>query len=154
MTPKQLALVSFFMIQALQSKRQHHFMLMRQLFFLRQRWRGRFSYNKLLFLTDNLSLARASATNSISAQQVPWELRDVMASFFQISTQIQAAIFHIKRDLNGVAHDCAQQALKTIVSEPIFRCNSSTHSNSLCPISDALISADIQGYVLYSVYCA
>jgi hypothetical protein len=67
-------------IQALQSKRQHHFMLMRQLFFLRQRWRGRFSYNKLLFLTDNLSLARASATNSISAQQVPWELRDVMAS--------------------------------------------------------------------------
>jgi hypothetical protein len=35
---------------------------------------------QVTFLTDNLSLARASATNSISAQQVPWELRDVMAS--------------------------------------------------------------------------
>ncbi|XP_047057253.1 uncharacterized protein LOC124663618 [Lolium rigidum] len=57
---------------------------------------------EVTFLKDNLSLAKAAATCSISAHQVPWELREVLASFFQASAHLQASIYHVKRDLNGV----------------------------------------------------
>ena len=50
-----------------------------------------------------------------------WEIRNVLASFLQISAQLQPAIFHIKRDLNGVTHDRAHQALKTNDLEPIAK---------------------------------
>jgi hypothetical protein len=108
---------------------------------------------EVTFLKDNLSLAKAAATCSVSAHQVPWELREVLASFFQASAHLQASIYHVKRDLNGVAHDCAHQALETKVSEPIFRCNCSAHRSSLCPICADLHYADITGYVMHSVFC-
>lgn len=113
-----------------------------------------FQLQGITFLTDNLVLAKASATQSISAQEVPWEIRNDLASFFQVSAQLQASIFHIRRDLNGVAHECAHQALKTNDLEPIFRCSSSAHSNSQCPTYNVLQSANIAGYVLHSVHCS
>jgi ribonuclease HI len=109
---------------------------------------------RVTFLTDNLALAKAASSKSILDQQVPWEIRDRLVSFFQISAQLCAAIFHVKRDLNEVADNCAHQALQTSVSEPIFRCKCSAHSRSLCPIYVALQSLNISGYVLHSVYCA
>jgi hypothetical protein len=105
------------------------------------------------FLTDNVSLAAASATQSITARQVPWEIRDILSSFFPPSAPLQAAIYHVKRNLNEVAHDCAHQAIKANATEPTFRCNCSAHRNSRRPIFIALHSTNFTGYVLHSVYC-
>ena len=109
---------------------------------------------EVTFLTDNLTLVKAATSKSILEQQVPWEIRDHLASFLQNSAQLHAAIFHVKRDLNGVANNCAHQALEIGASEPIFRCNCSAHRNSLCPVYVALQSLNASGCVLHSVYCA
>jgi hypothetical protein len=59
------------------------------------------------FLTDNLSLARAAAANLLTDPQVLWEIRNLVAEFKQVSQGLHASIYHIKRDLNGVAHNCS-----------------------------------------------
>jgi hypothetical protein len=105
------------------------------------------------FLTDNLSLARAAAANSLTDPQVLWEIRNLVAEFKQVSQGLHASIYHIKRDLNGVAHNCSQQASRIFSSEPIFSCMSSAHRNSFCPIALAIQNLDLQGFVLHDVTC-
>jgi ribonuclease HI len=55
------------------------------------------------FLTDKLTLAKAAAARSIAHEQVPWQIRNVIASFNQVTTHLQAAIYHINMNLNGEA---------------------------------------------------
>ena len=75
------------------------------------------------FLTDNLILARAAASEKLSDSKVPWELRKQIAQYKMASRNLQAQIFHIKRDINGIAHDCSQHALNQSQSMPIFSCS-------------------------------
>ena len=88
------------------------------------------------FLTDNSTLALAAASNSFD--QVPWEIRRHIANFNQSTTSSTAAVYHIKRDLNGVAHNCAHQALRQSLSQPIHSCSNSAHRNLSCPILSAV----------------
>jgi hypothetical protein len=67
------------------------------------------------FLTDNLSLARAAATNSLTDPRILWQIRNLVAEFKQVSQCLQASICHIKRDLNGIAHNCSQQASRNLL---------------------------------------
>ena len=64
------------------------------------------------FLTDNLTLAKAAAALKTADQQVPWEIRQHIAQYKLVSQELDPKIYHIKRDLNGVAHNCAHQALR------------------------------------------
>jgi polysaccharide deacetylase 2 family uncharacterized protein YibQ len=62
------------------------------------------------FFTDNLALARTASATTATNDQVPWELRQQIADYKTTSKELQSKIHHINRNLNGVAHDCAQQA--------------------------------------------
>jgi ribonuclease HI len=105
------------------------------------------------FLTDNLTLAKAATTDSLVDQMVPWQIRNAINSFRQVSTYLRAAIYHINRKLNKEADDCAHKALQTTVSEPIVRCICSAHSNKPCPIFTSLQSLNMTCYILHSVIC-
>jgi hypothetical protein len=106
------------------------------------------------FLTDNLILAKAAATSSVTNEQVPWELRQQIADYKRASEQLFPKIYHIKRSLNGVAHDCAKQALRRPQSLPIFSCLNSAHrSVGICLVALSLQNIDLQGFVLLDVLC-
>jgi hypothetical protein len=64
-------------------------------------------------------------------------------------------VYHIKRDLNGVAQNCAHQAVRQSLSRPIFSCSCS-HRNNPCPLasgvySNLFVHRDLQ-YMLYIAY--
>lgn len=106
------------------------------------------------FLTDNLALARAAAAHSIADKQVPWELRPQIADYKKASEHLLPKIYHIKRNLNTVAHDCAKQALRRSESMPSFSCLNSAHRNiGTCPYAISLQNLELQGFVLHDVIC-
>jgi hypothetical protein len=106
------------------------------------------------FLTDNLALARAAAAHSIADKQVPWELRQQIADYKKSSEHLLPKIYHIKRNLNTIAHDCAKQALRRSESMPVFSCLNSAHRNiGTCPIPISLQNLEIQGFGLHDVLC-
>jgi hypothetical protein len=106
------------------------------------------------FLTDNLALAKAAAARSVTDKQVPWELREQIADYKKASEPLLPKIYHIKRNLNRVAHDCAKQALRRSESLPIFSCLNSAHRNiGVCPIASSLQNFHLQGFVLHDVLC-
>jgi hypothetical protein len=75
---------------------------------------------KVTFLTDNSALAKAATSTSASDPQVHWEIRSHIADYLQVTQSLDAAVFHIKRDLSGIAHNCAHQAIRQSLSSPIF----------------------------------
>jgi hypothetical protein len=105
------------------------------------------------FLIDNLTLARAVASVKISDATVPWELRQQIAHYKKVSRDLEANIYHIKRDINGIAHDCSQQALRQNQSMPISSCTSSAHYQNNCPLVLALQNIHMQGIGIHAVHC-
>ena len=112
------------------------------------------------FLTDNLILARAAAADKISDGVdkisdgvVPWELREQIAQYKKASRQITSQIYHIKRDINGIAHNCSQQALRQSLSLPIHSCSNSAHAHNICPIVLAVNNIKLKGIVIHAVQC-
>ena len=90
----------------------------------------------------------------ISDKQVPWELREQIANYQEASRNIEKKVLHIARDLNGIAHDCAKQAIRKDKSLPIFTCSNSAHSRvDNCPIASTLSQFHYQGIVLHAVNC-
>jgi hypothetical protein len=108
--------------------------------------------NQITFLTDNLQLARAAAS-SPSEEQVPWEIRDLIASFKIQSRELQNSIYHIKREINGVAHNCAHQAIRQTQSVPTYSCSNSAHPPGNCPVISSLQNTSLRDIVLYDVNC-
>ena len=105
------------------------------------------------FFTDCLSLARAAAASSSTADAMLWEIRKQVAEFGNYSKQLHASIFHIYREINRIAHKCAQQARRSTRSEPIFRCLSSAHTSDTCPTIAAVSNLQLSGIVLNVIYC-
>ena len=106
------------------------------------------------FLTDNKALARVTASKQLNHPLIRWDSRDTLARLFFLSSRSLAPVFHIKRDQNGVAHNCAHQALRRSLQQPIFTCISSAHETGRCPVLSLLNSASFQGFVIHAVLCA
>lgn len=66
-----------------------------------------------IFFTDSLILARAVAETSTESSLVHWEIRHHILQFQEFVAPLRHRIFHISRDLNGVAHNCAHQAKRS-----------------------------------------
>jgi ribonuclease HI len=105
------------------------------------------------FLTDNSTLAKATSATSASQLHVPWEIRRYIAEYIQFSDSSTTATYHIKRDLNGVAHNCARQALGHNLSQPTYICTSSAHRNFLCPVFYAVQKMNTRNVVIHAVNC-
>ena len=84
------------------------------------------------FFTDNLSLAKMAASRNINDDSINWRCRTPISNFLQDTSSIQTSIYHIIRNINGIAHDCSHQVLNSRV-ESVFSCTHSSQSNSLCP---------------------
>lgn len=72
-------------------------------------------------LTDNQVLAKVAAARRLDNPLLRWDSRETVAAFLQASSTYALQIFHIKRDLNDVAHHCANQVLRRCLDRPIFR---------------------------------
>lgn len=59
---------------------------------------------QVAFLMDNVTPARAAATSSLAQPQVPWEIRQQLAQYRNISQSSYHTVYHIRRDLNAEAH--------------------------------------------------
>jgi hypothetical protein len=57
-----------------------------------------------------------------------------------------------QKDTNGVAHNCAHQALRQFLTQPIF-CLSLAHSSIGCPTIAVLQNSTSQDYVIHDVLC-
>ena len=111
------------------------------------------SISQVTFLTDNLTLARAAASEKIIADDVPSELREQIAQYKMASRDLSSQVYHIKRDINGIAHNCSQQAIRQSLSSPIYSCSSSAHVDNTCPLVLALQNIQMQGLVIHVVQC-
>jgi ribonuclease HI len=105
------------------------------------------------FLTDSKLLAMAMASKRIDADQMHWTCRHNFAQALNLANDIQAKVFHIKRQLNSLAHCCAHQALKSISGSTPFGCTAPAHRSFPCPISSLLLNFNREGFVIKDVHC-
>jgi hypothetical protein len=70
----------------------------------------------------------------IEYAHVPKELREQIAQYKKTSTNLQPRIYHIKRDINGVAHNSAHQAIKQSQYVSISSCSNSAHVQGNFPL--------------------
>lgn len=103
------------------------------------------------FLTDNLSLAKMAASRDINNTNISWRCRQPISELFQISHSLNV-VYHISRNTNGIAHNCAHQVLNSGV-EPVFSCSRSSHGNVPFPFLQSLLNFQVQGYVIHAVHC-
>jgi hypothetical protein len=101
------------------------------------------------FPTDNLSLAKIATSKTINHALLHWDSRHILADFFNTTSRLHAQVFHIRRDLNGVAHNCAHQVLRQDLRQPIFSCVCSAHAT--CPAISILQNSVRQDFVIHVV---
>ena len=112
----------------------------------------RLQISRPTFLTDCLSLAKAAAARSVLADSTPWTIRTSLAEFFSFTNDLQAQVYHISREINGISHNVAHQVLRSL-PEPDTSCFASAHTNMLCPVVSLLSNFNFQGYVIHAVRC-
>ena len=108
---------------------------------------------KPTMLTDNKTLAKAVASRRLDTDHMHWNTRDILARILNSMSNLQAQVFHIKRNVNGVAHNCAHQVLTNSVGPPILSCSSSAHSSPSCPAISILQNVEWLGFVIHAVHC-
>jgi ribonuclease HI len=109
--------------------------------------------NTPTMMTDNALLAKAVAGGNVKSDCIHWSSRETLAKILTSTAKIQAKVYHVKRDINGVAHNCAHQVLRNTLRSPILSCASSAHATPLCPVISVLRNSEWQDFVLHDVYC-
>jgi ribonuclease HI len=104
-------------------------------------------------LTDNKLLAKAVASMKIDSVHMHWNTRDTLARILNTTSKLQARVFHIKRDLNGVAHKCVHQVLRNSLGPPLFGCSSLAHTTPSCLAISVLQDSEWPGFVIHDVQC-
>ena len=113
---------------------------------------NRLNISQPTFLTDCLSLASFAASSKASDVAIPWAIRKILAEFFFFSSDLHAQVFHISREINGIAHNMAQQVLRPNLG-PDICCFASAHRNGSCPVVSLLSNFQFQGFVIHAVHC-
>lgn len=80
------------------------------------------------FLMDNQVLAKTAAGRRLDHPLLHWNARAYLADYLEATSGSSQQVFHIPRELNEVAHNCAAQVLRRSLNKPIYRCSSSAHS--------------------------
>uniref|UniRef100_A0ACD5YHZ6 Uncharacterized protein n=1 Tax=Avena sativa TaxID=4498 RepID=A0ACD5YHZ6_AVESA len=102
-------------------------------------------------MIDNSVLAKAVASKKLDTDLLHWNYRDTLAVILNSLTTLQAKVFHISRNVNGIAHSCANQVLRYPLGSPIYECTSSAHSKPLCHVLSRIQISNWQGFVIHSV---
>ena len=100
------------------------------------------------FLTDCLTLAKVAADRDIRSSNSLWKISPMLASYISDTLNSQAPIDHIKREINGVAHNLAHQSLS-----PQYVCYASSHRHDSCPLVSVLESLTSPTFVISAVHC-
>jgi ribonuclease HI len=106
-----------------------------------------------VFFTDNSSLARAVASVGAKDPAMLWEIRRQAIQFQNLTRPLHSTVYHISREINGVAHCCAHQAKRSFRSQPTSSCRNTAHGNLLCPVLAAVGQLQPLGSVILSVEC-
>ena len=114
---------------------------------------GSLQLHSVLFFTDNQTLAKAAASSFLHHQLIPWKIRSQVAQFQSSVDCLDAKVYHIGRDLNGIAHNCAHQAKRAFSSPPTSSCRNEAHSSASCPVLRAAAALNDHDYVINSVLC-
>lgn len=109
--------------------------------------------NEPTLLTDNQILAKAMASKRLDNPHLHWNARQTFAQILNSTSRTNAQVFHIKRDSNGVAHNCAHQVLRQSLGQPIYSCVCSAHSSPSCHVISILQHVSWQDYVIHAVLC-
>jgi hypothetical protein len=104
-----------------------------------------------VIFTDCCNLAKAVGAAGANDPAVLWEIRRHQCQ--NIKRDCQASIFHISREINGVAHSLTHQARRFFGSEPICSCRNVAHSNIPCPMVAAAQSMQLPDFVILDVQC-
>jgi hypothetical protein len=106
-----------------------------------------------IFFSDCANLVKAAAAQGVANPAMLWEIRRQAIDFQEKTRPLRPCIFHVKREINGVAHNCAHQAKRSMRSEPTRSCRNSAHSNTSRPVLAACQMLELQGVVLIDVQC-
>jgi hypothetical protein len=106
-----------------------------------------------IFFSDCVNLVKAATTQGAANLAMLWEIRRQAINFQEVTRYLRPRIFYIKRETNGVAHNCAHQAKRSMRSEPTRSCRNTAHSNNPCPVLDACLTLQLQGAVIIDVQC-
>ena len=115
---------------------------------------ARLQIKDAIFLTDNLSLAKAAAARSPRTDPGHWEARGLLAEFCAVTNASSVQFFHISRLHNMEAHDLAQLALTHITDQQVhFSCSNADHLEDSCPLKLLCLGIQLQGIVFLNVNC-
>ncbi|KAI4978283.1 hypothetical protein ZWY2020_014837 [Hordeum vulgare] len=82
----------------------------------------------------------------------PWSIKKYLRDFFYHSASLEPQVFHVSREINGIAHNVALQFLRCDV-EPHISCFASAHRNATCRVVSLLSKFHIQAFVIHVVRC-
>ena len=104
------------------------------------------------FLTHCLTLASSAAMGKLQDPSIPWCIRKPLAIYFKHANSMQPQVFHISREVNGIAHNLAHQVFSSS-NEPQICCFASAHRHISCPVVALLSNLQVQGFtsMLYIV---
>ena len=104
------------------------------------------------FLTDNLILVQVLQGKDPTKYPGHWIIRPNLQQFLHHTQGTQASIFKIKRDVNKIAHDQAQQAVKIQNSEKCtYSCTK--HPSTQFSVIAAISNLNVHPSTLLSVIC-
>lgn len=107
-----------------------------------------------IFLTDNLTLAKALAARAPTDEPGHWQIRSMVADFCSATREMQVQVFHTSRTYNEVAHLQAQKAIHQNPAIPnAFSCHNPDHFGRDCPLKHCVTDLDLQGFVIHDVNC-
>jgi hypothetical protein len=104
------------------------------------------------FLTDCLTLASSAATGKLQDPSIPWCIWKPLAIYFKHANSMQRQVFHISREVNGIALNLAHQVFSSS-NEPQICCFASAHRHISCPVVALLSNLQVQRFMIHAIHC-